>query len=68
MKIEEAIVCVLATRGNGLNTEQIAAEINRLGLHHRKDGQPVSGKQVYAIVCHFPQMFVKEEGRIRLMI
>lgn len=68
MKIEEAIVCVLAARGNGLNTEQIAAEINHQRLHQRKDGQPVSGRQVYAIVCHYPQMFVKEEGRIRLMI
>lgn len=68
MKIDEAIVYVMATRGNGMTTEQIASEINAKRLHIRKDGQPVSGKQVYAIICRYPSMFIKEDGRIRLMI
>lgn len=68
MKIDEAIVYVMATRGNGMTTEQIASEINVKRLHIRKDGQPVSGKQVYAIICRYPSMFIKEDGRIRLMI
>lgn len=68
MKIDEAIVYVMATRGNGMTTEQIASEINVKRLHIRKDGQPVSGKQVYAFICRYPSMFIKEDGRIRLMI
>ena len=68
MKIEEAIVYALATRNGGMTTEQIADTINRKGLHQRKDGLPVTGKQVYATICRFPGMFTKEAGRIMLMI
>ena len=52
----------------GMRTEQIAEMINRQQLHVRKDGQPVTSKQVYAVICRFPNMFVKAEGRIMLMI
>ena len=68
MKIEEAILYVLAERGGGLRTEQIADIINRRKLHVRKDDQPVTSAQVYAVVMHHPDTFVKDEGRIMLMI
>lgn len=68
MRIEEAIVYVIASRNGGLTTDQIADAINRQGLHIRKDGNPVTSKQVYAVVCRFPSMFVKEGGRIMLMM
>ena len=68
MKIEEAIVYVIASRNGGMTTDQIADAINRQGLHHRKDGQMVTSKQVYAVICRFPGMFTKESGRIMLMI
>ena len=68
MKIEEAILYVLAERGGGLRTEQIADIINRRKLHLRTDGQPVTSAQVYAVVMHHPDTFVKDEGRIMLMI
>ena len=68
MKIEEAILYVLAERGGGLRTEQIADIINRRKLQVRKDGQPVTSAQVYAVVMHHPDTFVKDEGRIMLMI
>ena len=68
MKIEEAILYVLAERGGGLRTEQIADIFNRRKLHIRKDGQPVTTAQVYAVVMHHPDTFVKDEGRIMLMI
>lgn len=51
-----------------MRTEQIAEKINRERLHLRKDGQPVTSKQVYAVICRYPDMFVKAEGRIMLMI
>lgn len=68
MKIEEAIVYVIASRNGSMTTDQIADAINRQGLHHRKDGQMVTSKQVYAVICRFPDIFTKEAGRIMLMI
>lgn len=68
MKIEEAIVYCLATSNRGMRTEQIADMINRQRLHSRKDGQPVTSKQVYAVVCKFSSIFCKAEGKIMLMI
>ena len=68
MKIEEAIVYCLASSGRGMRTEQIADMINRQRLYLRKDGQPVTSIQVYAVIRRYPEMFVKAEGRIMLMI
>ena len=68
MKIEEAILYVLAERNGGLRTEQIADIINRQRLQVRKDGQPVTSAQVYAVIMRFPETFVKAEGRIMLLI
>ena len=42
MKIEEAILYVLAECNGGLRTEQIADIINQRRLYVRKDGQPVT--------------------------
>ena len=68
MKIEEAIVYCLVSSHRGMRTEQMADKINKERLHLRKDGQPVTSKQVYAVICRYPDMFVKSEGRIMLMI
>ena len=68
MKIEEAILYVLAERNGGLRTEQIADIINNKRLCVRKDGQPVTSAQVYAVVMHHAETFVKAEGRIMLLI
>lgn len=66
MKIEEAIVYVIASRNGGMTTDQIAEAINSQQLYLRKDGQPVTSKQVYAVICRFPAVFIKEGGRIML--
>ena len=68
MKIDEAIVYCLATSNRGMRSEQIADMINRQRLYVRKDGNPVTSAQVYRIICMYPQVFVKAEGRIMLMI
>ena len=68
MTIEKAIVYLLASSGHGMKTEQIAREINARGLYTRWDKEPVTDKQVYAVVMSHPDTFVKSEGRIRLMI
>ncbi len=68
MKIEEAILYCLTSQNRGMRTEHIAEMINRQRLHIRKDGQPVTSNQVYAVICRYHDMFVKAEGRIMLMI
>ena len=68
MKIEEAIVYLLASSGYGMKVEQIAREINARGLFVRRGGEPVDVKMVYSVVMAHPEMFCKSEGRIRLLI
>ena len=68
MKLEEAIVYLLANSGHGMKTEQIARKINSRGLYTRLDKEPVTGKQVYAVIMSHPDTFVKSEGLIRLII
>ena len=68
MKLEEVIVYVMVKRNGGMTTDQIAQAINSQGLYFRKDGQPVTSKQVYATVCRSPETYTKEAGRIMLMM
>ena len=68
MKLEEAIVYLLASSNQGMKTEQIAREINERGLYTRWDKEPVSEKQIWAVVLSHPETFVTSDGRIRLMI
>lgn len=68
MKIEEAIVYLLASSCHGMKIDQIAREINERGLFTRRDKAPVDGKMVYAVVMSHPETFCKSEGRIRLII
>ena len=68
MKLEEAIVYLLASSGHGMKTEQIAREINERKLYERWDKAPMTDKQVYAVIMSHPETFCKSEGRIRLMI
>ena len=68
MKLEEAIVYLLASSGHGMKIGQIAREINARGLYTRLDKAPVTDKQVYAVIMSHPDSFVKSQGRIRLLI
>lgn len=68
MKLEGAIVFLLASFGHGMRIGQIAREINARGLYTRWDKAPVTDKQVYAVIMSHPDSFVKSQGRIRLLI
>jgi len=68
MTLLEAIVYVLASSNRGMRTEQIAEFINTKGLFHRKGGVPVDSKMVYAVIMSHPEIFVKSDGLIRLLI
>ena len=68
MKIEEAIVYLLSTEGRGMTPEAIAREITLRKLYVRKDGQPISTKQIWRCVFQWPEMFVRDGKVIRLMV
>ena len=68
MTLPEAIVYLLASSNHGMKTEVIVRMVNEKGLYKRRDGKPVDGRQVYAVVMAHPDTFVKSEGLIRLMI
>ena len=68
MKIEEAIVYLLASEEHGMTTDTLAEQINLRRLHLRRDGQPVTSNQVYAVAMRLPEMFVKDGRLIRLMV
>lgn len=68
MKLTEAIVYLLSSSGQGMKTDQIAREINERGLYQRWNKEPVTEKQIWAVVLSHPETFVKSDGRIRLMI
>lgn len=68
MRIEEAIVYLLATAGCGMTTDTLAEQINLKRLHLRRDGQPVTSNKVYAVAMRFPEMFVKYGRLIRLIV
>ena len=61
MKLEEAIVYLLAKSGHGMRAEQIARRLTP-GSHTRWNKELVTGKQVYAVVMSHPDTFVKSEG------
>ncbi len=54
MKLEEAIVYLLASAGYGMRTEQIAREINDHKLYEHWDQSPVTDKQVFAAIMLHP--------------
>lgn len=66
MKIEEAILFVLARRNGGLKTDQIADIINRERLYICKYGRPVSTAFVYRTVMTYPDTFTVTQGRVFL--
>ncbi len=68
MKLEEAMVWLLATEGRGMTAEALAGQINLRRLHLRRDGQPVSTSQIWAMVHRYPDMFVRDGKLIRLMV
>lgn len=51
-----------------MKTEQIARELELRGLVPRRDGKPLDGKVIAAIVYKHPEIFCFNEGRVRLLM
>ena len=68
MRIEEAFLYLLATDGCGMATDTLAEQINLRRLHLRRDRQPASSNQVYAVCMRYPEMFLKDGRLVRLLV
>lgn len=68
MRIEEANVYLLASEVRGMTTDTLAEQINLRRLHLRREGQPVTSNQVYAVAMRFPEMFVTDGRLTRLRV
>ena len=61
------LACILPSEkeedevNRGMRTEHIAEIINRQRLHIRKNGQPVTSNQVYAVICRYPEPMNERE-------
>ena len=68
LSLVEAMIYCLTTEDRGLTVPQIAYLINRHRLHVRKDGEPVTERQVWAAFFRHPEVFVWEGGIIHLLM
>lgn len=66
MTLHEAMITVLQERGTPLSAPELADEIERRGLYHRRDGRPAGGGQVHNRVNQYPNLFVRDSGLIAL--
>ncbi len=64
--LRDAMVTVLRGRDSGLTAPEIATEVERKGLYRRRDGRPAPGGQIHSYVHNYPDVFVRDGGRIRL--
>ena len=61
------LACILPSEkeedevNRGMRTEHIAEIINRQRLHIRKNGQPVTSNQVYAVICRYTEPTNEQE-------
>lgn len=67
MTLHEAIEIVLQEIGIPMTTKEIAGRINKRKLYSRGDKQPVPTSQIGARVNNYPNLFLKENGKIRLV-
>lgn len=65
--LHNAMEFVLRAAGeDGLTGPQLRDAINQQQLYGRRDGSPVPVNQIHARANHYPEMFEKRGGRIRL--
>jgi len=67
MTLHRAIEIVLQENGIPMTTREIADRINHRKLYVRGDKQPVPTSQIGARVNNYPDLFMKENGKIKLV-
>jgi hypothetical protein len=67
MLLHDALVDILRGRDNqAMTARELADEVNRTGIYHKRDSSPVAVSQVHARVHNYDRLFVRGGGRIRL--
>ena len=64
MTLHEAIVFVLKKNGQLMTAREIADVVNKENLYSRGD---IPGTQISARVNKYPLLFVRENGKIKLL-
>jgi hypothetical protein len=64
--LRSAIRAVLKDAGRPLSAPEIARRIRDGGLYHRPNGTAVDVGQIHNRAHHYPDEFVRENGRFRL--
>lgn len=67
MTLHEAIEMILQEKGKSMTSRALADIINERNLYKRKDGLPVSASQVITRVGNYDKIFVKENGKVKLL-
>ena len=68
LKLHEAIEIILKEYDRPMTSREIADEVNKRGLYHRKvDSDPVPVSQTRARIANYPLLFEKEGSLIKLV-
>lgn len=57
MTLHEAIITVLKDSGRPMSTDDIASSINLNSYYQNKNGQPLTGNQIFLRVKNYPSLF-----------
>ena len=66
MYLHDAIAAVLRAAGRPMHVSDIAAEIDRQGLHERTDAAPLPPNQISARIAKHRDRFSVRDGFVRL--
>jgi hypothetical protein len=67
LTLHEAVAQILTERDNQwMSARELADEVNRRALYHKRDGSPVEANQIHARTNNYPQLFEKNDAGIRL--
>lgn len=68
LKLHEAMQIVLKETGRSMSYKEIADEINKRELYHRKkDNNPVPPEQISIRAYNYPSLFEKEGSLVKLI-
>ncbi|WP_413250213.1 GIY-YIG nuclease family protein [Sinomonas flava] len=66
LTLHQAMRQVLRSAGRPLTARELADAINLKGLYSRADGAPVPTNQIHARAKNYPDLFIKDGGRLSL--
>lgn len=67
MTLHEAIVTVLRNKNQRMKTQEIADELNELGLYSKKDGSPITAYQIHGRTKNYSHLFTRDKTIVGLV-